>query len=45
MSDVSKLAINGGEPITKEPFPPWPYFTPEMIEAATVPLKSGNCSY
>lgn len=45
MSDVSKLAINGGEPITKEPFPPWPYFTPEMIEAATVPLKSGNCNY
>ncbi len=45
MSDVSKLAIDGGEPVATEPFPPWPYFTPEMIEAATQPLKSGNCNY
>ncbi len=45
MGDVSKLAINGGEPITKEPFPPWPYFTPEMIEAAMEPLKTGKCNY
>ncbi len=45
MGDVSKLAINGGEAIAGDPFPPWPYFTPEMIQAATVPLKSGSCNY
>ena len=45
MGDTSKLAVNGGSPVTTEPFPPWPSFTPEMIEAATGPLKSGNCNY
>lgn len=44
MSD-STLAIHGGSPITKEPFPAWPHFTPEMIEAAMGPLKSGRCNY
>ena len=45
MGDVSKLAINNGEPVTGEAFPPWPYFTPQMIQAATEPLKSGKCNY
>ncbi|MCD6350733.1 MAG: DegT/DnrJ/EryC1/StrS family aminotransferase [Armatimonadetes bacterium] len=45
MGEASQLAINGGQPITTEPFPPWPYFTPEMIEAATEPLKTGKCNY
>jgi len=45
MSDAGKLAINGGDPITREPFPPWPQFTPEMIEAAMGPLRSGKCNY
>src|ERR1039457_4995529 len=45
MSDTSKLAISGGEPLTCESFPPWPYFSAEMIEAATGPLKNGRVNY
>jgi dTDP-4-amino-4,6-dideoxygalactose transaminase len=45
MSDTSKLAISGGEPLTCESFPPWPFFSPEMIEAATGPLKNGRVNY
>jgi dTDP-4-amino-4,6-dideoxygalactose transaminase len=45
MGEAAKLAINGGEPINREKFPPWPYFQPEMIEAAMVPLKTGNVNY
>lgn len=45
MSDASKLALNGGEPLTCEPFPPWPWFSPEMIEAAMKPLQTGKCNY
>jgi len=31
MSDASKLAIDGGEPIIKELFPLRLYFTPELM--------------
>ena len=37
MSD--KPACEGGSPVRTEPFPPWPYFQPEMIEAAMEPLQ------
>ncbi|MFO7947822.1 MAG: DegT/DnrJ/EryC1/StrS family aminotransferase [Armatimonadota bacterium] len=43
MSD--ELAINGGEPVREKPFPPWPYFDEESIEAAMEPLKSGEVNY
>jgi dTDP-4-amino-4,6-dideoxygalactose transaminase len=46
MSDeCAKLAIDGGEPVTREPFPPWPWFTEEIIQAAMEPLKSGKINY
>ena len=45
MSDQSNLALNGGTPLTTEPFPPWPKFTEEMIAAAAEPLRSGKCNY
>ncbi len=43
MSD--KLAIDGGTPVTTEAFPPWPYFTEDMIQAAMEPLRTGNVNY
>ena len=43
MSD--RLAIDGGDPIRTEPYPPWPYFDEESIEAAMEPLRSGRVNY
>jgi len=43
MSD--KLAIDGGSPVCAEQFPPWPYFTEEMIQAAMEPLRTGKVNY
>ncbi len=43
MSD--KLAIDGGSPVCTEQFPPWPYFTEEMIQAAMEPLRTGKVNY
>jgi dTDP-4-amino-4,6-dideoxygalactose transaminase len=40
-----KLALEGGSPVATEPFPGWPSFTPEIIEAAMQPLKSGKVNY
>lgn len=40
-----KLAIDGGIPVTTEAFPPWPFFTEDMIEAAMGPLRSGKVNY
>jgi len=44
MSEAT-LAVHGGTPVTTEPFPQWPWFSDEMIEAATEPLRSGKCNY
>ena len=41
----NKLAIDGGPPVTSEAFPPWPYFTEEMVQAAMEPLRSGQVNY
>ena len=43
MSD--KPAIEGGQPVRTECFPPWPYFQPQMIDAAMEPLKTGRVNY
>ena len=40
-----KPAIEGGEPIIKEPLPSWPWFTDEIIEAAMEPLRTGKVNY
>jgi len=45
MSDEEKLAIEGGEPAIKEPLPPWPWFTEEIIQAAMEPLRTGKVNY
>jgi len=39
---MSKLAIFGGEPIRKEPYPAWPVHDERDIAAATRVIKSGN---
>jgi len=40
-----KLAIEGGEPVIKEPLPSWPWFDKETIEFAMQPLKTGKVNY
>ncbi|MCZ7384093.1 MAG: DegT/DnrJ/EryC1/StrS family aminotransferase [Candidatus Methanoperedens sp.] len=39
-----KLAILGGEPVRKKPFPPYPVIGKEEIDAVNEVLKSGNLS-
>ena len=43
MSD--QLAINGGPQVAEGPFPPWPWYTEEIIQAAMEPLRSGKINY
>jgi dTDP-4-amino-4,6-dideoxygalactose transaminase len=42
---MSKLAIDGGKPVRSAPFPPWPQFRPEEVEAAAAVLRSGAVNY
>ncbi|MGM0494373.1 MAG: DegT/DnrJ/EryC1/StrS family aminotransferase, partial [Armatimonadota bacterium] len=44
MSD-EKLAVDGGEPIRTEAFPPWPYFEEDSVEAAIEPIRTGKVNY
>ena len=37
---VAKASVRG-----REPFPTWPYFAPDEIEAATAVLRSGKANY
>ena len=45
MPMVKQLAIDGGEPFRTAPFPPWPAFDDEMIEATAQVLRSGKVNY
>lgn len=40
MHDV--LALHGGEPTTREPFPPWPQFAERTLQDILEPLKTGR---
>jgi hypothetical protein len=40
-----KLALEGGEPLRTNPFPAWPHFDGEEIEAAIRVLESGKVNY
>ncbi len=42
---AEQLAVNGGTPVTREPFPSWPYFDEATIQAAMEPLRSGKVNY
>jgi dTDP-4-amino-4,6-dideoxygalactose transaminase len=39
------LAIDGGAPLRTEPFPPWPSFPEDVIQAAMQPLREGKPNY
>src|SRR5271155_5418508 len=41
----TRLAIDDGPPQRKHPFPPWPSFSQEEIEAAARVLESGSVNY
>lgn len=42
---MKNLAINGGLPVRKKPFPPWPFFDHDEIAAVTSALQSGKVNY
>jgi dTDP-4-amino-4,6-dideoxygalactose transaminase len=44
-STQTQLAIEGGEPLRKHPFAPWPSFSQEEIAAVTRILESGKVNY
>lgn len=39
---MARLALKGGEPVRKEPFPEWPVCDQQELEAVTSVIKSGN---
>lgn len=41
----SRLALDGGEPVRRAPFSPWPHFDHDEIAAATSVLRSGRINY
>jgi dTDP-4-amino-4,6-dideoxygalactose transaminase len=41
----SDLAVNGGEPVRTEPFPPWPHFEEEEKRAVRAVLDSDDVNY
>ncbi|HIE53383.1 MAG TPA: DegT/DnrJ/EryC1/StrS family aminotransferase [Armatimonadetes bacterium] len=41
----ARLAIEGGPPVREKPFPPWPHFGEDEIEAAVAVLRSGQVNY
>lgn len=45
MEIISNLAIDGNEPIRRQPFAPWPYYAPDEIEAVTRVLTSGRVNF
>jgi len=40
-----RLALEGGTPVRKEPFAPWPHFAADEVEAAAAVLRSGRVNY
>ena len=42
---MTDLAINGGLPVRKETFPPWPFFDHDEIAAVSTVLQSGKVNY
>jgi dTDP-4-amino-4,6-dideoxygalactose transaminase len=44
-SGQDQLAIEGGQPVREAPFPPWPVFGQDEIDAAGAVLASGRVNY
>ncbi len=45
MTADAPLALDGGTPIRTEPFPPWPAFDDEHLDAVSAVLRSGKVNY
>jgi dTDP-4-amino-4,6-dideoxygalactose transaminase len=45
MSSNGKLAIDGGTPVRTEPYPPWPHFWEDEIEAVKGVLEARKVNY
>jgi len=45
MSRDTRLAVDGGPPVRTKPYPPWPAFDEDWIEAAADVLRSGRVNY
>jgi len=45
ISTQTQLAIEGGPPLRKQPFAPWPSFSRDEVTAATRVLESGRVNY
>lgn len=44
-AEQGALAIEGGQPVRTMPFPPWPVFEQDEIDAASAVLASGRVNY
>ena len=44
-AERESLAIDGGQPVRTRPFPPWPVFGQDEIDAAGAVLASGRVNY
>lgn len=42
---VAQLMVDGGTPARTVPFPGWPYFEPDEVEAVAAVLRSGKVNY
>lgn len=42
---LERLALEGGTPVRKQPFAPWPVFAEDEIEAVAAVLRSGKANY
>lgn len=43
--NLSRLAIDGGQPVRSAPWPAWPRFEEDELEASTAVLRSGRVNY
>ncbi len=45
LAEAQRLVLEGGAPVRKAPFAPWPYFAPDEIDAVATVLRSGKVNY
>src|SRR5512140_1324866 len=45
LQQALRLALEGGTPVRREPFAPWPHLAPDEIEAVAAVLRSGRVNY
>jgi dTDP-4-amino-4,6-dideoxygalactose transaminase len=45
LDQTARLALEGGTPVRKAPFAPWPVFAADEIEAVAAVLRSGKVNY